>query len=96
MSAALSYIIDQVLAQRVDNGFWSLMIGGEPSREPTRLLWGRGRNLAAASLLELESAVLQDFSQWRDGLARVVQLRSVKRGEHVMGKALGYPCVSLG
>jgi len=64
MSAARSWLFNQVLAERVRAGNWQLSMSGEPESEPTGPLWGRGRNPAAAELAELEQGTLEPWQPW--------------------------------
>jgi len=68
LSAARSYLFNQVLAARVQEGTWQHAIAGEPEPFPTAPLWGRGRSLAAEDALVLESGVLAAWADWCDGL----------------------------
>ncbi|KUJ81706.1 tRNA pseudouridine synthase D [Microbulbifer sp. ZGT114] len=62
MSAARSWLFNQVLAERVRRDCWRQAMPGEPIEEPSGPLWGRGRNPAAAELATLESSVTD---QWK-------------------------------
>lgn len=68
MSAARSWLFNQVLAQRVREANWQQPLTGEPQSEPTGPLWGRGRGLASDKLAELELRVLAPWQQWCDWL----------------------------
>jgi len=68
LSAARSYLFNLVLAERVRTETWTSQLDGEPESDPSGPLWGRGRSLAAAGLLELESQVLAPWSGWCHGL----------------------------
>ena len=71
LSAARSYLFNQVLAGRVEAGNWRTLIPGEPSDQPTGPLWGRGRPLAAEPLLAFEASLLSPWSDWCNGLEHV-------------------------
>lgn len=68
LSAARSFLFNQVLASRVRLGNWTQMIDGEVAEYPSGPLWGRGRSLVSRALLELEQHALEDWSAWCDGL----------------------------
>lgn len=68
LSAARSYLFNQVLAARVLANNWANQIEGEIHQQPTGPLWGRGRPLVAGALLELEQNVLANWAAWCDGL----------------------------
>ncbi|SHF99434.1 tRNA pseudouridine13 synthase [Microbulbifer donghaiensis] len=68
MSAARSWLFNQVLAERVREANWQQQLAGEPQPEPTGPLWGRGRGLAAETLAELELRVLSPWQRWCDWL----------------------------
>ncbi|MFA0810669.1 tRNA pseudouridine(13) synthase TruD [Microbulbifer epialgicus] len=64
MSAARSWLFNQVLAERIGKGNWQECLQGEPEAEPTGPLWGRGRNPATGLLGELEQGVLGTWQPW--------------------------------
>ncbi|WP_444904171.1 tRNA pseudouridine(13) synthase TruD [Microbulbifer sp. CnH-101-E] len=64
MSAARSWLFNQVLAERITQGCWQQSIEGEPQSEPSGPLWGRGRNLATGPQGELEQQVLEKWLSW--------------------------------
>lgn len=68
LSAARSYLFNQVLASRVLADNWKNIIPGEPEEFPTAPLWGRGRSLASAELADLEQSVLSNWTDWCNGL----------------------------
>ncbi|MCK9469653.1 MAG: tRNA pseudouridine(13) synthase TruD [Porticoccaceae bacterium] len=61
LSAARSWLFNQVLAARVLDGSWQEEGADGP-------LWGRGRTLAVATLAEREAAVLAPWQSWCDAL----------------------------
>jgi len=61
LSAARSWVFNQVLAARVLDGSW-LEAGADGP------LWGRGRTLAAADMAEREAVVLAPWRAWCDAL----------------------------
>lgn len=60
-SAARSWLFNQVLAERVDQGNWLQRLDGEPDEVPTGPLWGDGGTLAAGSQGVLEREVVARF-----------------------------------
>ncbi|MFC3115217.1 tRNA pseudouridine(13) synthase TruD [Cellvibrio fontiphilus] len=68
LSAARSYLFNQVLASRVVSGNWRELITGEPLTEASGPLWGRGRSLAKEDLLLQEQVSLAPWQAWCDGL----------------------------
>ena len=77
LSAARSYLFNQVLAVRVLAGNWMQKLEGEVANFPSGPLWGRGLTLVASATAELESKVLNDWVGWCNGLehAGLVQER---------------------
>lgn len=68
LSAARSYLFNQVLAARVVGNNWASLLEGDVNPQPSGPLWGRGRPLVCGVLLALEQAVLADWASWCDGL----------------------------
>ena len=68
MSAARSWLFNQVLAARVEQGNWLQQMGGEPEEAGSGPLWGRGRNPAAGEQLALEETVMGPWKPWGDWL----------------------------
>lgn len=68
LSAARSYLFNQVLAARILANNWTSLLVGEISPPSSGPLWGRGRPLVSADLRELEQAALADWAAWCDGL----------------------------
>jgi tRNA pseudouridine13 synthase len=68
LSAARSYLFNQVLAARVLANNWMNLIDGEISPQSSGPLWGRGRPLVSAALLEVEQEALSGWASWCDGL----------------------------
>ncbi|UHQ56157.1 tRNA pseudouridine(13) synthase TruD [Microbulbifer sp. YPW16] len=64
MSAARSWLFNQVVARRVREDSWRQLMDGEPESIPTGPLWGRGRNPAGADLAELEAAAIEPWQSW--------------------------------
>jgi tRNA pseudouridine13 synthase len=68
MSAARSYLFNQVLSARVLANNWMNLLDGEINSQSSGPLWGRGRSLASGALLELEQSALANWGAWCDGL----------------------------
>lgn len=73
LSAARSYLFNQVLRERVRNDSWRTLIPGDvpvsgDHSAPTAPLWGRGRLATGQDAAELETAVAGQFSDWCHGL----------------------------
>jgi len=68
LSAARSYLFNQVLAARVVANNWQALLEGEPESHPTAPLWGRGRSAATGNALLIENNVMEVWAGWRDGL----------------------------
>lgn len=68
MSAARSWLFNQVLARRVTDGNWRERLDGEPETFPSGPLWGRGRNPAGGALGTLETAAVAPWQAWCDWL----------------------------
>jgi len=68
LSAARSYLFNQVLAARIKQSNWQLMLAGEPLGNPSGPLWGRGRSVASSDVLSIEQEALVPFADWANGL----------------------------
>lgn len=70
LSAARSYIFNQVLAHRVSNGTWKTALVGDVVNAvyPTGPLWGRGRLATKDDALEMEKIAIGDLAQWCERL----------------------------
>ncbi|BES71874.1 tRNA pseudouridine(13) synthase TruD [Marinobacter nanhaiticus D15-8W] len=62
-SAARSWLFNEILAERVEQGNWHRTLEGEPSSEPTGPLWGDGGTSAAGVAADLEWAVVDRFPE---------------------------------
>lgn len=71
LSAARSYLFNQVLATRVLQDNWTQSLSGDVFRKPTGPLWGRGRSQVSADTLFQEQAVLVDWQAWCEALEHV-------------------------
>lgn len=68
MSAARSWLFNQVLAARVEQGNWLQVMAGEPEEAGSGPLWGRGRNPASDEQLALEQEAMATWKPWCDWL----------------------------
>lgn len=68
LSAARSYLFNQVLGARVQAQNWQTLLTGEPEVFASGPLWGRGRSLAAGDCLLLEQEALSTWQEWCNGL----------------------------
>lgn len=68
LSAARSYLFNQVLAARVIASNWRDILIGEPEPCASGPLWGRGRSPASATTLEFEQTILAPWQEWCNGL----------------------------
>jgi len=71
LSAARSYLFNQVLSARVLANNWTSLLDGEVNSQASGPLWGRGRPLVSGALLELERSALANWAAWCDGLEHV-------------------------
>lgn len=71
LSAARSWLFNQVLAVRVAQNCWTEALEGDPWDMASGPLWGRGRPLSAGVTLELEQQALKPWSDWCGGLEHV-------------------------
>jgi len=62
LSAARSWLYNQVVAERIRRGSWSTPM--EFETQPGAPLWGRGRSAAGGDLAELEQEILADWQSW--------------------------------
>ncbi|MES2824548.1 MAG: tRNA pseudouridine(13) synthase TruD [Pseudomonadota bacterium] len=68
LSAARSYLFNQVVAARVLAENWQILLDGEPDAVPTAPLWGRGRSAASGEAAQFEESVIAHWGDWCDGL----------------------------
>ncbi|WP_439135067.1 tRNA pseudouridine(13) synthase TruD [Pseudomaricurvus sp.] len=75
LSAARSYLFNQVLSVRINDGTWNTGLEGDVLTDDgacgTGPLWGRGRPLVSAECLALEEKVLSKPEGWCDALEHV-------------------------
>lgn len=68
LSAARSFLFNQVVANRVLAGNWHHLLEGDIANVPTGPLWGRGRSLVTGTTAAIESEALHDWIAWCSGL----------------------------
>jgi len=73
ISAARSYLFNQVLRARIEEGSWLNVEDGDVASDvdtdkPTGPLWGRGRLASGQRIGELETTIIEKFSDWCHGL----------------------------
>ncbi|RYY73423.1 MAG: tRNA pseudouridine(13) synthase TruD [Gammaproteobacteria bacterium] len=68
LSAARSYLFNQVVAARVLDNTWKEILSGEPEAFPSAPLWGRGRSTATLYTLAVETKVMENWASWTNGL----------------------------
>ena len=71
LSAVRSFVFNEVLALRIEQGLWGKTLPGDVLDEvglPTGPLWGRGRVAATDQALALESAVAERHALLCDGM----------------------------
>ena len=76
LSAARSFLFNQVLSYRIANNSWQTLIAGDVADVvntaiPTGPLWGRGRLATQTDCLALEEQVLAPWQDWSHGLEHV-------------------------
>ncbi len=66
LSAARSYLFNELLSQRVQKGVWRCPVEGDVliDQLPSGPLWGRGRLATQAIALQYEQALNERFDQW--------------------------------
>ena len=70
LSAVRSFIFNEVLAQRIEQGLWGKTLAGDiiEQGQATAPLWGRGRLASSEDCLALEQAVAARYPELCDGL----------------------------
>ena len=77
LSAARSYLFNQVLRARIEEGSWLNFEEGDVAlannegvaqQSPTGPLWGRGRLASGQRIGELETEIIEKFADWCHGL----------------------------
>src|SRR5690625_8013100 len=78
LSAARSWLFNQVLSARVEQDNWRTALSGDPHEYPTGPMWGRGRSLAVQQTLDLETQTLAPWASWWSRMEHV-GLQQVRR-----------------
>lgn len=71
ISAARSWLFNQVLAYRVLHNCWNQRVDGDVVSDqgvPCGPLWGRGRSATQGKAAQIENAVLASWQSWANGL----------------------------
>jgi len=71
LSAVRSFVFNEVLAQRIQQGLWGQALPGDVLNEadlPTGPLWGRGRVTSTDQAQALENAVAERHATLCDGM----------------------------
>lgn len=71
LSAVRSFVFNEVLALRIQQGLWGQTLAGDvldAAGQATGPLWGRGRVATTAAALDLENSVVQRHATLCDGL----------------------------
>ncbi|WP_020210930.1 tRNA pseudouridine(13) synthase TruD [Gilvimarinus chinensis] len=91
LSSARSYLFNQVLAKRIEQGLWRTSIEGdiEEGGCVTGPLWGRGRLATSAEAKALEETVLAPWQHWLEPL-EFTGLKQERRALVNMPEALNW------
>ena len=69
LSAARSYLFNQVLSARVEQGNWQQVLTGDTDAQvPSGPLWGRGATLSSQQTEAIEAEVLTPLADWQYAL----------------------------
>jgi tRNA pseudouridine13 synthase len=71
LSAVRSYVFNEILAERINNGLWSKTLEGDVLDDagmPTGALWGRGRVNTAEAAGEIENAIAKKHAPLCEGM----------------------------
>ncbi len=71
LSAVRSFIFNEILADRINNGLWGKTLEGDVFDEqgmPTGALWGRGRISTATAAADLENAIAKRHAALCEGM----------------------------
>ncbi|MFK7794199.1 MAG: tRNA pseudouridine(13) synthase TruD [Gammaproteobacteria bacterium] len=71
LSAVRSFIFNEILADRINNGLWGKTLEGDLFDDqgmPTGALWGRGRINTTAGTAELENAIAKQHASLCEGM----------------------------
>ena len=71
LSAARSYLFNLVVAARVQESNWSMLLSGDPEAAPSGPLWGRGRLTSSSATLAVEQEALKDWTECCNALEHV-------------------------
>lgn len=71
LSAARSCLFNLVTAARVRDNSWSMLLTGDPEKQPSGPLWGRGRLASTEETRRVEEEALKDWTEWCNGLEHV-------------------------
>ncbi|MFK8067816.1 MAG: tRNA pseudouridine(13) synthase TruD [Gammaproteobacteria bacterium] len=71
LSAVRSFVFNEILAERINNGLWSNTLEGDvfdDQNMPTGALWGRGRISTAGAAADLENAIAKRHAALCEGM----------------------------
>jgi tRNA pseudouridine13 synthase len=71
LSAVRSFVFNEILADRINNGLWGKMLEGDvldDQGRSTGALWGRGRISTAAAAADLENAIAKQHAPLCEGM----------------------------
>ncbi len=71
LSAVRSFVFNEVLATRIDNGLWGKTVAGDVVdgvSGPTGPLWGRGRIATSAAAADIENTIAQQHATLCEGM----------------------------
>lgn len=71
LSAIRSLLFNEVLAARIQQGFWGQTLEGDVlnnEQQPTGPMWGRGRSSTSAQALDIEQLIIDKYATLADGL----------------------------
>lgn len=71
LSAVRSFVFNEMLAERINNGLWGKTLGGDvldKQEMPTAALWGRGRVTTTAAAADLENAIAERHAALCEGM----------------------------
>ena len=71
LSAVRSFVFNEILAERINNGLWGKTLEGDvldTQDMPTAALWGRGRVTTTAEAADLENAIAKRYADLCEGM----------------------------
>jgi len=71
LSAVRSFVFNEILAERINNGLWGKTLEGDildDEAQPTAALWGRGRVASMAQAADLENSIAERHATLCEGL----------------------------